>query len=323
VFQIAIPSRITVSYSKEDLERCNNIIKKMNGVCSIFRTINDFENNCTLENAIISQIMFDFDVDKDKPNVELEDARKLHEYLIKEDIAHTVFFSGRGFHIFVKTVKTKARELMNPREAVRSAHEEISQKAGVNPDPKTKDILRISRLPNTINTKSRLFCIPLTYEQLYLPKERIEQLARKQRLIDMPIIGELLEIKKYDKPLPLKAEVYEQNEPVEINDEILNKELPKCIRRSLASRTCGFFERFAIITALRDLCYSKEDVRRILKKYLNDEKFRHCVLEEEQVDYLFYRQDLLFPGCKRLKDEGLCVSGCDGQNIYVEVNNAN
>jgi hypothetical protein len=317
-FQLATPGRITFSYEKEDIEKCNSVIKKMNGICPIYRTINDFDNNPCLENTIISRLMFDFDMNNNQPGRELIDARKLHEYLKINNIAHTVFFSGRGFHIFVKVKKIHARELMNPREAAIGAHKTISEEAKIAPDPKTKDLMRIARLPNTINTKSRLFCIPLIYEELYLDRKEIEKRAQRQRLVDYPIIGEPLDIQKYDKPLP-KVESYEQKEQIEISDEILQAELPSCIGRSLSQGDCGYFERFAIITALRDLCYSKKDVRKILKKYLTSHKYRHCVYEEEQVDYLFYRQELLFPSCTRLREEGLCVEGCKGQNIYVEV----
>jgi hypothetical protein len=318
MFQLAIPQRMNFEYTQEDVNKCNSLIKKFNGVCPLYKTINDFEARCSIETAIISKIMFDFDVDSEKPEQELIDARKLHEYLEKENLAHTIYFSGRGFHIFVKVKEIRATELMNPREAVKSAHEDISNKADVTPDPKTKDIMRISRIPNTINTKSRLFCIQLLPQHLYLSKSEIERMAQKQRLVDCPTTGELFDLKPYDKPLP-KVEKYEQNEAVTISDEILQRELPSCILRSLSQGDCGFFERFAIITALRDLCYSKGDVRKILKSYLTPDKYRHCVFEEEQLDYLFHRQDLLFPSCNRLREEGLCVEGCKGQNIYVEV----
>lgn len=319
-FQLATPGRINFSYSQEDLDRSKEIVNKFNGICPIYKTINDFEGKPLIHNVIIQRILFDFDVDPKKPDKELEDARKLHEYLSENNISHNVYFSGRGFHIYVKTVERHVRELRNPREAVKSLHEDISRKAKVEPDPKTKDLMRVSRLPNTLNTKSKLYCIPLTYSQLYLSKPEIQVLARRQRSFQViPDYYEPIDVKDYDKPLPDVGNIY-YNESSTISDEILTKELPTCIIRLLGEGNCGFHERFAIITALRDLCYSKEDTKRILKNYLDADKFRHCVHEEGQLDYLYSRGDLLFPSCQTLKEQGLCVKDCDGKNkVYLEV----
>jgi hypothetical protein len=73
-----------------------------------------------------------------------------------------------------------------------------------------------------------------------------------------------------------------------------------------------------IITALRDLCYTKEDTKKLLKRFLHPKKYRHCVTEENQVDYLYKRSDLYFPSCRTIKEDGLCVKNCPGQKIYLE-----
>ncbi|MDP3013529.1 MAG: hypothetical protein Q8M92_04755 [Candidatus Subteraquimicrobiales bacterium] len=318
-FQLAIPGRINLTYSQKDLNRSKEIINKFNGLSPIYRTINDFEEKPLLHNVIIQRLLFDFDVDPEYPNRELEEARKLHEFFESNQLSHCVFFSGRGFHVYLETVERRARELMNPREAVKAAHEDISRRAGVHPDPKTKDLMRVSRLPNTLNTRSKLFCIPLTFPQLYLKKEEIEELARIQRWLDVEQNDyKPLDVKDYDKPLNYIPEI-EYTESGSISDKILQKELPMCVVALLAHGDCGFSERFAIITALRDLCYSPGDTKRILKKYLNPEKYLHCVREEGQVEYLYGRQDLFFPSCLTLKEQGLCVEGCNGKSkIYLE-----
>ena len=41
--------------------------------------------------------------------------------------------------------------------------------------------MRIARLPNTINLRTGLFCIPLTPDELYLSKEKIYDMAKHQK----------------------------------------------------------------------------------------------------------------------------------------------
>jgi hypothetical protein len=183
VFRYCNSNEKDIQRYKTRLRRVSKIIQKLNGAAPIYRTIYNFTGTPHWSNAIIDRIFFDFDVDKKKPETELIEARRFHEFLLEKKLSHSIFFSGRGFHIFVKTKTVHSNELENPRGAVKRAHTIIAEEAGIAPDPTTKDILRISRVPNTLNIRSKLFCIPLVHEQIYLKKYQIEKLARRQRMI--------------------------------------------------------------------------------------------------------------------------------------------
>ena len=295
------------------------MIGKLNSACPIFRTIYDFSGEPNWRNSIINKLYFDFDTDSEDPGVELRETRKFHEYLLGKKLAHAIFFSGRGFHIFVKVKSVHSSDFHDVRVAVRMARQHLLNEADVAADPSTSDVLRVARVPNTLNLKSQLFCIPISYEQLYLEKDEIEKLARIQRLVNFEYLGEeelnLLEFDGED----VFIETPYQEEPIGVFDDVLEKELPTCVKKLLENGDCTFDERYLIILSLRELMYSKEETQSILKKYLTPEKFYHCVHEEGQLDYLYSRGDLFFPSCPKIREDGFCVKNCTGNKIYLEV----
>ena len=60
------------------------------------------------------------------------------------------------------------------------------------------------------------------------------------------------------------------------------------------------------------------EVYEVLKKYLSERKFYHCIKEEQQLQYLFSRNDLCFPSCEILKQDGNCPGDCEfkGKAVY-------
>lgn len=317
-YQLAFAQRVSLTSHEKD--KAKRLINKYNGVTGVYRTIYNFRNKVENYNAVIDKVYFDFDVTED--NLELIETRKLHEFLKEKGIRHSLYFSGRGFHLYIYTEKIFAGDLLNPRVALQNVFDDLKKKLDLHPDKKTRgDLMRISRLPNTMNIKSKLYCIELSPEELYLEKKEIEKLAESPRSIKIERTGKLIDLKKFDGDLWYKPPKIEFDSKLEdeINSEFLFKNIPKCVTNLLLKGNPNHRERFIIITALRDLCYSKEQVENILEKFLTEKKFYHCLFEEDQLEYLFERQDLLFPHCRTISEEGNCVQGCRGQKIYVEV----
>ncbi len=245
----------------------------------------------------------------------------MHEYFQEENILHYPFFSGRGFHIFMKLNEVPAWELKSATGALRICHQYFTNEAKVQSDPKTRDVTRIARLPNTINMKSGLFCIPLQYEDLYLNRSEIEDLAHCQRFCKIRAEGEPVDLKKFDIITEFEYKKVVDNAKLNVKDEKLKKYLPPCILNALTCGECGYEARYAVITALRDLICSEEEVRGILERNLSERDYDHCVNEEHQLSYLCnIKEDYLCPSCDLLKPEGLCIEGCSGQDgrIYYE-----
>ena len=176
--------------------------------------------------------------------------------------------------------------------------------------------MRVSRIPNTINLRTGMFCIPITLEELEKDLDDIHQLAKKPRKVNNKNGNKLVDLEKCDQST-IKFDFNNLTSDVEGCQTVDLEYIPRCVKAALERGTCRHRERYYIITALRDLGYSEEAVFKILEKYLLEKHFEHCIDEEGQLDYLFNeRQDLLFPSCMTIKADGFCVEGCSGFNLY-------
>jgi hypothetical protein len=314
---MATPARRTFELTPDGLGASKLMADKLNGVTDLYRTIYNFSGIPSWETAIMDKIFIDFDPEKEDPEsgIELYEARKLHEFLEEKGVLHFPYFSGRGFHIFIAANEIRPSQLNNPRTAVKNCHRYIIEEAGIKPDPVTVDLMRIARLPNTRNMKTGLFCIALVYDELYLEKEEIYEMAEKQRPIIPRSDGIKINLDFFDggQNEVDYAETVESGLPLDLDDD----DIPGCVLNNLKHGDCNYLERYAIITALRDLSYSKDDIRGILRESLTSKKYEHCIYEERQLDYLFQRQDLLFPSCSTLKAQGMCLKNCKGQRVYL------
>ena len=63
----------------------------------------------------------------------------------------------------------------------------------------------------------------------------------------------------------------------------------------LSRKNLGWRERFIVIMYFKENGFTIQEVYNILKDNLTEDKFRHCVNEERQLQYLFERDDLMFP----------------------------
>jgi hypothetical protein len=323
IFQIANPVRITFPLNEDGIERAQRLVRTLNGRVNVYRSIYNFWERPSYDKAFIDKIFFDFD--KDGNGTELKDTRKLHSYLIDNQITHAIYFSGRGFHLFVKTKSLASWEIQNPVMAIKNAWNRISQEAKVNPDPATKDILRIARLPNSLNMKSGLFCIPLSYNDIEsLEREEIEKLAERQRFKNYHTKEkEVLDLTEFD----CNSDVFQPREICrnkDLDEKRLQERLPECAKACLEAEYAGFEGRFITILALKELNYSVGNTKKILEKYLSnnfkkgrdESEYDHCI-NENQVEYL-YQRDFFWPSCEKIRADGLCCENCDGPTIYLE-----
>jgi hypothetical protein len=315
-FQLGFPGRKTFEQTPDDLARAQKLISKFNGITHIFRTIYNFTGIPSSQNAVVDKLFFDFDICGGQ---ELLDLRTLHEEFESMRLSHRMYFSGNGFHLFLKAQPVYAQATPLIRRGVKSAFNYFKDLVDVEPDPKTKDLMRFARLPNTINIKSGRYCIPLTAEEIYYTRNEIEKLAKTSRNIDNNNPGKEIDIQEYCTGDMLEVE-FHSSEGLSSLGTNLSDDIPRCVLFALKQGDCGYDQRYAVITALRDLGYSQEETQSILKKYLSTEKYNHCVFEEDQVTYLYEAHpDYIFPSCRTLREEyDMCVEGCGGQQIYFE-----
>ena len=293
-------------------------INLCNGKKSIYTTVYHFEkiNNSgyrklDYDSAVIDKLFFDFDDDDC-----LDEVRRFHEHCVKENIMHTMLFSGGGMHFYVFVKKAN---ITNKKECLFNMHKHFIDELGLNVDHHiTGDLARLTRVPNTYNNKRRRFCIPLEKKDLNLTLEEIREKAKTPTDNGCYHYGvRKLNPDDFDNKIIVDIK-YEFKEADETQlKEDANEKMPPCIRALLNNPDATYKERYLIIMYFKEMGYSKKEIEAILEKSLAPAKFVHCMKHERQIPYLFRRDDLMFPTCENIAKDGFCPFKCKRYNKVV------
>ena len=81
-----------------------SFVKAQNNRTNVYTTVYDFEHfseTAKIESSVIlNRIFLDFDGHDGDLNNAYRDIKIIMDWVMLEDIKHTLFFSGRGFHLF-------------------------------------------------------------------------------------------------------------------------------------------------------------------------------------------------------------------------------
>jgi|TARA_R100001198_G_scaffold58132_1_gene33410 hypothetical protein len=117
-----------------------------------------------------------------------EQVKRLHRYLLSEDITHFVWFSGGGFHIWVPLSEVHtpsdglsvARVKEGGRTLLSQWHRKLN--LGCNDPTVAFDTSGMIRIPNSYNSKRGCWSIPLESEEiLNLTHDEIMEVAQQPR----------------------------------------------------------------------------------------------------------------------------------------------
>lgn len=313
--ELGVPKRVLITDTKKDIV---TFINNNNGFVNLYITVYKFEKmrgrKIDYSTAQIDKIFFDFD----SPNC-YQHMMKLHNYLVLNDIKHKVNFSGRGFHIFIYTKGNP----INKKVAIYNAQMHFITKLGLKAERGDKgdvdeqilgDIARIYRIPNTYNVKRGRFCIPLNKIQLDSGFNRILQLAKNQNFVDEKetIFGRNeVDLHQFDGKEDITVEGLKMHFDFSIKDLenvsfTFDFEVPICMKNLLLKQDLRYDERMILILYLREKGLTLSETIKVLKDNLSTNKFQHCIFEERQPQYLYNRQDLLFPNCETIAKKGCC-----------------
>lgn len=311
--EIFIPTMRKKIYHYEELV---DFIELYNGKKNIYDSVYWYHDEPNSKNAIVDKIFLDFDYDDDF--IFLDNIRRIAKVLHRQDIRFYIRFSGRGFHLFILL---EDKKLKNPKAAIRKYVNELHNRTDTTSDVSViGDTRRVCRSLYTKNLKTKLYCIPLSYDDLirltyYEICDKAKTCPSTKVVYDILHDGDLLDISKYDEDI---VQGKQQNIYVDVSNIKIDNEFPPCIKRLLSISDLGYHERMQVICYLRDDGYLEEEIESILEQSLSVEKFIHCIEEERQLRYLMNRDDVLFSSCQTLKATGLCPSTqCPGQNLYL------
>ena len=290
------------------------VVSNANGYKPVCVGLYECDNSGKYENSIIDKMIFDSD------RADLFVCTKLHVWAKEHNYKHIMVFSGNGTHFYL--VVANGGSLINNKRALNNAQRAICKELGLSiGDKKTDDVdvhlvgnvAGLGRLPNTYNTKRRRYCIPIAEKDLEQGYDFIREKAKKQSPSFAYYGREGFDIKPYDtepKESDVERVILDADVKTEINMDILLKTMPLCISSALQKGECGYRKRFLVISYLREEGYMLSETIQILKRFLTENKFKHCIFQEQQPMKLYNRPELYFPSCEKIASEGLCVQGC-------------
>jgi len=314
--ELAIPERFKVENLKEFL----NQINKYNGRRRIFTSIYEYPN------PKVSSIFFDLDNDKG-----FENLKKMHAWCMKNDYKHFMFFSGKGFHVYLLT--KNYHSLKDPKQTLYNSHKFIasSKETDLTIGEGKKfdidwhiigDIRRVATVPGTFNMKRNRYCVCVLEEDLKGTYEEIKEKGKKPNLVYECYGNKFFDVKPFDKkikeftqPLP-----YEEKEVVKIDKKEAMKNLPKCIKVWISKEHMGWKRRGWVICWLRDrglwreklnepLPATYDEALSLLKESMSRKEFNHMHSRADgwQVSYLYFRNTKnSAPNCENIKAQGEC-----------------
>jgi len=290
------------------------------------------------------------------------DMLRVHEYLEKKNQLHIVIMSGRFFHLYPickdSIYKNQADTILNYQNFIMNnvkskyvcEHRDNEfwanlslDKDGFNKElEKAKngmspfigidraimgDTARHGRLHNTINMRSRLYCIPLTHEQVHSGYENIIEIAKKPQYDGDFFIGKrIVNLKNFDIKVRetenVKIDKYKLSDVkcdfsrIE-NDDFKNfifSIFPKCLW-SIFDLEPEYDIRWQACRLLIEYGYSPTEIIDIFKKmrWIDFD----IIKTTYQVNYIHRTASLdrsEVRSCQTLKTLGHCVLGCNGFN---------
>ena len=254
-------------------------------------------------------VLFDFD---ENP---YENAKKLFDYLKEKNIKFFIVFSGGGFHFYIIT--DNYTKVVNAKMALLNCHKQIIKDTGLVCDNKIiGNVAQIIRIPATLNEKPHrsAWCIFVNEEMFLKGYDFVKDYSKNNKFGSFQVIGEkYLDILPFDTNKLGDIEVLALTDVAasEIKSDALLSRIDPCIANLLMQikeMGSSFSERYLIISYLKDFGFSKNQVIEVLRKFLEESKFNHCVYEEKQVDYIFSR-NLISAGCSQIQQKGYCVGG--------------
>jgi len=320
--EIGFPVRRLVLTKQDFYSLINKYINIVNLYTSVYKFKVISKGRPVYDSAVIDKVF----VDIDKEN-EYDKLLDIHEYLTKKDIKHTIFFSGRGFHLYVFTKILDIPEGWVKKQAlVNYIESELGEKFGLQVDKVcVGDLARLTRIPNTFNFKRRRFCIPLDDKLLYSGYNYIRQCALKQKF-DYNIWGaKEIDLMKWVKDVEMlnTSNILTKSDYIQQTYSVIKEGceefdflpdfppfLDKIISRKKESwnKELGWRERALIIIWLKEHTFTLQQTIAFLRKILTKEEFIHCVMEERQ-PYYIYRRDKTpnpyhFPNMQTLMNNG-------------------
>jgi len=309
-----------------------NFVKAFNNRMNVYTTVYDFEvfaeTAAIDETVILDRIFLDFDAHDDETlDLAFKEVKVVMQKVIEEDLLHTLFFSGRGFHLFIEGERTD--DIRNVQAYFKEVKEYLNSRGfGKTLDDRVGQATRLRRVPNTVNMASDdgegnpYYCIPMCLDDLSLTLRELLDIAKGPRLLPYEKTGKRRAVFPVQPPIEaVEGEVsvpnYEGKLPI----------LP-CLHNATMVENPGHYARVYLVQWYRDLLTGcapkgilgrekKEEIAEIIMQELSN------VFKDSQDIWLDWNEnetrkhvryivngDYKAPRCTTLISNGFCVGKC-------------
>jgi hypothetical protein len=305
-------------------------VNYQNNKTNVYTTVYDFEHfseRAKIDSSVVlDRIFLDFDGHDNDLELAWRDVQMVMQRVIQNDWKHTLFFSGRGFHLFlfgeptdnIRSIQTFFREIKSILSANFRGKNTLDERVG--------QITRLRRVPNTVNMSSSddngtpYYCVPLTRKDLSFDLESILTLAKKPRHLPFQMGGNNLVV--FPVAPPLEAIGGE----VSVPDTIGKLPMLPCLHNAVMVENPSHIARAYLVSWYRDLLSGYRD----LESQADKSKVLDLVVEE--LDRVFADSDSMWldwdkdttrkhakftvfnnyntPHCDKLISEGFCIGKC-------------
>ena len=305
-------------------------VKSHNNRTNVYTTVYDFEHFTETmpveDSVIIDRIFLDFDAHEDNLDMAWRDVKVVMEMVIDNDYLHTLFFSGRGFHLFLFGKTTK--NMRNVQTFFREVKQLLDLKVGKNNslDERVGQKTRLRRVPNTVNMSSSdgkgnaRYCIPLTINDLRLDIEEILTMALEPRLLPFKKSG------KKEVVFPEAPPIEAMEGSVSVPSTVGNLPMLPCLYNADMVENPTHLARAYLVSWYRDLLSGYTDLVN------QEDKMQVHKLVVEELERVFADSDSVWldwdksetikhskftvynnyntPHCDKLISDGFCVGKC-------------
>ena len=305
-------------------------VKSHNNRTNVYTTVYDFEHFTETmpveDSVIIDRIFLDFDAHEDNLDMAWRDVKVVMEMVIENNYLHTLFFSGRGFHLFLFGKPTK--NMRNIQTFFREIKQLLDLKVGKKNslDERVGQKTRLRRVPNAVNMSSSdgkgnaRYCIPLTIDDLRLDIEEILTMALEPRLLPFKKSG------KNEVIFPEAPPIEAMKGSVSVPSTVGNLPMLPCLYNAVMVENPTHLARAYLVSWYRDLLSGYTDLVN------QEDKAQVHKLVVEELERVFADSDSVWldwdksetikhskftvynnyntPHCDKLISDGFCVGKC-------------
>jgi len=359
-FELGFPKR---EVWKVGDERYLARIKQMNSLSHVFVSVYNYEKvkvergTCDYSTAVLDLMVFDldpYDLFNNRKMRFYESLLKIHTTLLKLGIMHKVHFSGNGFHLYVRFKEpyrtTSGYAEDEKKRMLRLAQEYVLTQCRLDdgrlPEVDVHilgNIAQMIRIPNTMNPKSKLYCIPLRHEEIIAGLEVVRELAKEQRInggnywmgekpLDINALSGYVTGIEGELAQSMREAGGNYDLTVKFDDTFLAT-VPACVANILKKGWTSWEEFFMVAVYFKEKGMPYEACEQVIRRYLIVPR-RHsscgsthtdaghmlgegCRRRQNSLkmiyDTLGTSRDYTFPSCRKIRGMGVCPFKTDAE----------